>query len=51
VPVPVIFKGSGFYVTDHRNDNKGNGRKADAADAVKKSLEKTKAEVTAKAKE
>jgi putative FmdB family regulatory protein len=20
-PVPVIFKGSGFYVTDHRNNN------------------------------
>jgi putative FmdB family regulatory protein len=27
-PVPVIFKGSGFYVTDHRQ---GGGVKAEAA--------------------
>ncbi len=22
-PVPIIFKGSGFYVTDHRGNNSG----------------------------
>ncbi len=37
-PVPIIFKGSGFYVTDHRTEDhrkpakKSNGEHADKAD-------------------
>jgi len=27
IPVPVIFKGSGFYVTDHRKGSNGNEEK------------------------
>lgn len=50
-PVPIIFKGSGFYVTDHRNDGKGNGKKDDSTAATKEALEKTKTEVAAKAKD
>ena len=35
-PVPIIFKGSGFYTTDHRgpapaeNEGNGNGSKGDS---------------------
>jgi putative FmdB family regulatory protein len=53
VPVPIIFKGSGFYVTDHRNDGngKGNGPKDDSTAATKEAPEKTKTEVVSKAKD
>jgi putative FmdB family regulatory protein len=37
-PVPVIFKGSGFYVTDHRKDS---GVKAEAATGEKSETKKT----------
>ncbi len=52
VPVPVIFKGSGFYVTDHRKDGdgKGNGKKENSADTVKESAAKAK-EIASKAKD
>lgn len=54
VPVPIIFKGSGFYVTDHRNDgngkSNGDGKKDSPAEAVKESAAKVK-EVTSKAKD
>lgn len=29
VPVPVIFKGTGFYVTDHKSENSTLGKKPD----------------------
>jgi predicted nucleic acid-binding Zn ribbon protein len=53
VPVPIIFKGSGFYVTDHRKDGKGkgNGQKDDSTAATKEAPEKTKTEVASKAKD
>jgi len=40
-PVPIIFKGSGFYVTDSRNkpDHKRNGKKP--ATPAKEKKEKT----------
>jgi len=50
VPVPVIFKGSGFYVTDHRKDDKGNGKKETPKETVKETIEKTR-EIASKAKE
>ena len=50
VPVPVIFKGSGFYVTDHPKDDKGNGKKESATETIKESVDKTKKPV-AKAKD
>ncbi len=54
VPVPVIFKGSGFYVTDHRKDDKGNGKKEgmkeSPKEAMKESPKKTK-EIASKAKD
>ena len=48
-PVPIIFKGSGFYVTDHKGDH---GRSAPAAESDKKTVEpeKTKAAATDAAK-
>ena len=48
-PVPVIFKGSGFYVTDHRKDDGKDSGKKDSADTAK-SVEKAK-EIVSKAKE
>lgn len=56
VPVPIIFKGSGFYVTDHRSDGngKGNGKsdvkKDSPTDTVKETAAKVK-EVAAKVKD
>jgi putative FmdB family regulatory protein len=41
--VPVIFKGSGFYVTDSRGTNSASG-KGDKATTKKAATEKTAAE-------
>lgn len=30
-PVPIIFKGSGFYCTDHKSSSGGDGHKTEAA--------------------
>jgi len=50
VPVPVIFKGSGFYVTDHRKGDNGNGKKEGTKENIKETLAKTK-EIASKAKD
>ena len=34
-PAPIVFKGSGFYVTDSRAKAAGNGSKSDAKSDVK----------------
>lgn len=39
-PVPIIFKGSGFYVTDHKGNH---GHSAPAAESDKKTAEPAKA--------
>jgi len=43
LPVPILFKGPGFYVTDHRSNNSGNGSSSDSGnsniDEVKKPAE------------
>jgi hypothetical protein len=43
VAVPIIFKGSGFYITDHRGNNS-------AAEPAEKSDDKAKVGSTDKAK-
>jgi predicted nucleic acid-binding Zn ribbon protein len=49
-PVPIIFKGSGFYSTDHRG-NHGHSEPADTAEkAEKASKDKTKTDSTEKAR-
>lgn len=50
-PVPVIFKGSGFYSTDHRRSS-GNlsSRESDTDKAKAKHTDKAKAEHSGKAK-
>jgi putative FmdB family regulatory protein len=44
--VPVIFKGSGFYVTDHKKNNPAStpekGEKSGSTPAVEKKIEKPK---------
>jgi putative FmdB family regulatory protein len=35
-PVPIIFKGSGFYVTDSRKDKRSDGEKASQTENEKK---------------
>jgi putative FmdB family regulatory protein len=40
-PVRVIFKGSGFYVTDNRRNSGGSGRKAKSASDDTSSISKT----------
>lgn len=47
--VPIVFKGSGFYVTDHGRGNGWNGgRKEDQEPAAKKEETKTEAKAEAK---
>lgn len=37
-PVGIVFKGSGFYVTDYkRNESAGNGKSADSGSSASKS--------------
>jgi putative FmdB family regulatory protein len=49
-PVPIIFKGSGFYSTDHRG-NHGHSEPADTAEKIEKaSKDETKTDSTEKAK-
>ena len=47
-PVPVIFKGSGFYVTDHRGANGASqpAEKKSASEDEKKEPTENKAETT-----
>ena len=33
-PAPIIFKGSGFYVTDHRQDSKGSNKGTETGKGV-----------------
>ena len=47
--VPVIFKGSGFYVTDHRTDS--GGGKASKANSSKETTKETGKKETDKKKE
>ncbi len=39
-PVGIVFKGSGFYATDHRSPSGGGGRVAAAEKAAEKTAEK-----------
>ena len=43
-PVGIIFKGSGFYVTDHPQSSNGAGRPPKAGEPAKESEEKKAAE-------
>ncbi len=46
-PVPIIFKGSGFYATDSRNIKRKGKRDGDQpGDKIEESLKKAKEEVT-----
>lgn len=40
-PVGVIFKGSGFYVTDNKSANRRNGSSADASKKTESTTEST----------
>lgn len=42
-PVGIVFKGSGFYVTDNRSSSRSNGRSKAADSAEKKSESKSEA--------
>ena len=48
-PVPIIFKGSGFYVTDHRG-NHGHSAPVNDSDGEKPRAESPKAESTEESK-
>lgn len=39
IPVPVIFKGSGFYITDHRKDGNGDINKTSEVKPEAKAVE------------
>ena len=46
VPVPIIFKGSGFYVTDHRKGSNGDVEKTSEVKPEAKTEAKPEAKVT-----
>lgn len=48
--VGVVFKGSGFYVTDNRGKNSANGKSPETASNTEKSTEKKTSASTAEAK-
>ena len=48
-PVPIIFKGSGFYVTDHRTSSHGHSAPTDSSSDSESGSEKPKADSTAEA--
>jgi len=49
-PVPIIFKGSGFYSTDNRGNHSHSAPKSDADEVKAGSTEETKPSSTGEAK-
>jgi len=52
IPVPVIFKGSGFYVTDHarKTEAQSSPREEKSADAVKSETKSSSKENSSESK-
>lgn len=46
LPVPVIFKGSGFYITDNRKDNGNEKKEVTPSPAVKGDKNEAKSSVS-----
>ena len=49
-PVPIIFKGSGFYVTDHRGSHGHSAPTESSSESDSKKAESPKAETAAESK-
>jgi len=49
-PVGIIFKGSGFYSTDYKNESKNKGPAAPSGEKAEKDSKKTKTDVSKKSK-
>lgn len=49
-PVGIIFKGSGFYSTDYKNESKKIASTAPSGEKTKKDSQKTKTDVGEKSK-